>query len=71
MELLGVTRLVEPVNQLGHQLRRVKWRGCLKDDADLPTLLIDGRDAVRPLLVLTPMPGILRHYGEGDPDGTA
>ncbi len=59
VELVVFSRLVKPIDQLGHQLRRIEGRGRLEDDADLSSLLIDGGNTVRQLFVLAAMPSVL------------
>ena len=59
MELAVFSRLVEPINQLGHQLRCVEGRRGLEDDADLSSLLIDGGNTVGQFFVLAAMPSVL------------
>jgi hypothetical protein len=51
--------LDEPVDQFGHQARRIERRRGLEDDADLPAGLVEGGDAVGGSLVLAAMAGIL------------
>jgi hypothetical protein len=59
VELAVFARLVEPIDQLCHQLRCVEGRGGLEDDADLSSLLIDGGDTVRQFFVFAAMPSVL------------